>query len=170
MEDGGFSLDCFVGERQNAILKKCSDSVRNTTDLEVSILQRCLADRLKALEDPLCFKDRLHASEPCPVLARQEGVRDAALAHSMRYRGMQMQAGDVVWFAGVVFLIGGCASLGDEYALLGDWLDFVAQVTSCASRWKMCRGRHIYLMRLTGDVKLSTAFYWESADTVVVLE
>lgn len=51
----GYIIDCFVGERQNCIMKNCAQSIKNTRSLEKSILSRVLAHRLGALADPDFF-------------------------------------------------------------------------------------------------------------------
>ena len=47
----GYSIDCYVGERQNCILKQCAESVKNTQAFETSVLTRILGDRLAALSN-----------------------------------------------------------------------------------------------------------------------
>ena len=68
------------------------------------------------------------------------------------------------------FLIVGAAAVGDELALLGDWMGFFAQVTSGAARWSKCRGRPLHLLRLRSNPQLAACWQWESEDVVVVLE
>ena len=66
---GGYIIDCFVGGRQNCIMKNCAQSIKTTRSLERSILSRVLAHRLGALDDPDvlwtdCTSPRAHRHWP----------------------------------------------------------------------------------------------------------
>ena len=165
----GYSIDCFVGERQNSIMKDCAQSIKNTRSLEKSILTRVLADRLGALADPGFFLDRLQKPESSPALARAAGASSASLSTSMKFRGTALVAGDAVWCDRVVCMVVGCASVDSDFALLCDEMVFVEQVSAAASRWKYAPGGAHSLLRLADcEVSLSAGFFWDG-DTVVVL-
>ena len=49
----GLTIDCFVGERQNHLMKQCAESVSNTKAFETSVRPLVLSDRLGALGGPI---------------------------------------------------------------------------------------------------------------------
>ena len=165
----GYSIDCYVGERQNCILKQCAESVKNTQAFETSVLTRILGDRLAALSNVDFFLDRLNNPNACPTLAQAVGVDTALLSASMKYRGTPLVTGDAIWCDHTICMIAGCAQLDSTYAIICDKMVLIEQVSMAASRWRYSSTREYSVFRLHDhEVSLPAAFFWEG-DTVVVL-
>ena len=80
-------IDCFVGERQNGLMKLASEAVSNTRNFEVGVLSRILTERLQALVDPQCFHNHL-----LPPLCTDTMGLDA-IAASCKFRGTLLSGG-----------------------------------------------------------------------------
>ena len=58
LQRDGMTIDCFVGERHNKLVKSCAQTIANTSSFEVSVMERLVADRFSVLSDARFSKIR----------------------------------------------------------------------------------------------------------------
>ena len=89
MARDGFVLDCFVGERNQGMVKEAVRAIENTSSFEASVLSRILSRCLTRVEEPDAFRDHLLQPKACIEL---EGLA----APAMKFGGKLFSKDDII--------------------------------------------------------------------------
>ena len=162
LQRDGMTIDCFVGERQNKLVKSCAQTIANTSSFEVSVMERLVADRFSVLSDARFFEDTLYKPEPLEVGS------PTLVALSMKFRGTLIYQDDILFIDDVPHYVHGCGYVDGEFAWFSSRCACVSQLTPAASRLDVAPDMDV--LRLRGrDVRLAAAFFWESDTRLVAL-
>ena len=123
----GFVLDCFVGERNQGMVKEAVRTIENTSAFEASVLSRLLSRCLTKVEEPDAFRDHLLKPKACMEL-------DGLAAPAMRFGGKLFAKDDIIVHREEFFCIVACALAGNEYLLVVRGLEVLDQRTPSSYR------------------------------------
>ena len=157
-ERGDLVLDCFVHERKHQVLKRAATPIKNTVNFERSVLARALLEQcrqLQALAGPRCL---VGDSVLDMGVAVAWGAAEATLARGVRFEGLQVKVGDLVFYghSGAGF-VRGCAQSQGSFALLLEPMSRAA-IGVGNSRWVQ-KAESLLLVEL-GEVPVSLPYCW----------
>ena len=155
----GFVLDCFVGERNQSVVKKAALSIENTIAFETSVSKRVLTHTLACLDDPALFQNRLLRPQPHAELG--------LVASGMMHDGSVYSQHDVVIMSDAFFGVCACAEVAGDMHFLAYQLEVVEQITPSAH---CCRNSGSFqCFPACSSVRMAAAWYWADAVHIVVL-
>lgn len=157
----GFLVDCFVGERNNSVVKQTALSIDNTVSFEASVGMRMITRTCALLEDPVFFvHDRLLKPKPSMDLG--------FVASAMVCGGWLYAAGDIIVIDDAFFFVVALAQVAGDLHFVASSLEVVEQITACGSR---CRKSATLRCFPSGtlEARYAAAWYWVDADNAVVL-
>lgn len=164
----GFSIDTFVNERYHIQKKSVAQHIRNTQCFEKSLLGRMVMNHVRLTNAAGMFRDVL--LPPISVsleLATSLGVDEAHIASSMRWRGTQLSAGDLLKIDGVPHTIHVFFVVGGDFAAITSRCSFGRQVTSAAAEWRPNDNTEFVLLRGCSILLLSWTVKADGAVLVV---
>jgi len=166
----GVVLDAFVGERKHILIKKCAECVTNTARFERTVLMRCVSKQLADTADASFFADGLLSPQSGDHLAGSLGVASARFSKTMKFNGTTLGAEDAIMWDNRIHIVMGCADLDGVLCVMARRYDFVAKVTSGASRWQRAPGDALFVLPLEqAPLFFVDLWFQEPGDAVVVL-
>ena len=156
----GWVLDCFVGERNQSVVKEAVRTVENTSTFEVSVLSRVLSRCLSKVEEPDAFCDHLLKPQACPELG-------GLSAPAMRFGGQLFAKDDIILHRESLYLIVACALFDNHHQIVVRGLEVLEQVTPSSFRCVPSPGMTCIAAEI--EDKHAQAWYWVAGEAVVLV-
>ena len=156
----GFVLDCFVGERNQGMVKEAVRTIENTTSFEASCLSRILSRCLSKVEEPDAFRDHLLKAKACVELG-------GLAAPAMHFGGKLFAKADIIVHREGFFCIVACALAFNQYQFVARGLEVLDQRTPSSYRCAQNPSMTCIAAELV-DYH-AAAWYWVAGEAIILV-
>ena len=128
-------LDCFVHERKHQVIKQCAQNIDNTREFESSVLRRVLNVQFQQLQCERLVDGLGGGAIEALPLAAALGAEHAWTAKDMRWQGMQISIGDLLFCPDGCVLVEACLCVDMELMVLARSLLLQGRASRTTSTW-----------------------------------